>query len=454
MAQLDTAAAKEVIVLIHGIRTQAAWVEMVAGVLERELSVEVQPIRYGFFDTLRFLSPWFTRQAPIERVIRELRDIRSDYPNANISAICHSFGTYALVEALKQPDIKLSRLILCGCIVTDQFRRAGHKAQLGPDLILNDCGTHDIWPILAKSATWGYGATGTFGFGTRGIRDRFNKFGHGDYFTEEFVRDYWVPFLRSGEIRETAWERNRTPSPYWYSLLQWLPLRWVFATVLAVGIFSGLSLAMQHYLNLDIDLYSQKTLKYYSSYVTLAGTSEECRRAKCRITYHDSAFLVGPRGAELSYEGRAMTSGRILSMRTSPPYEVMNPNQWPDNPTVLMFKISPASRKDRILQATGELLAEATFSSESGKVGPHLPYDARYVVFVLDLRGLGFELRNLEPQIETRRYDGKLLAGYASPRMTLLENGKIVVVTASNLPAGSSVYVKWGQTASIAEDQR
>ena len=39
----------KIIVLLHGIRTQAHWAEMVANVLETELGVRVQPIKYGFF---------------------------------------------------------------------------------------------------------------------------------------------------------------------------------------------------------------------------------------------------------------------------------------------------------------------------------------------------------------------------------------------------------------------
>src|SRR5207244_3865633 len=108
------------------------------------------------------------RQGPVQRVVRELRDLRASHPTARISVVAHSFGTYALVKALEEPDIRLNRVILCGCIVPEEFRRARHEAQLGADSILNDCGTHDIWPVLAKSLTWGYGATGTFGFGTVG----------------------------------------------------------------------------------------------------------------------------------------------------------------------------------------------------------------------------------------------------------------------------------------------
>ena len=224
-----------IVVLIHGIRTHASWAEMVGSVLAKETGAKVVPLKYGFFDVFRFLCPFFTRLAPVERIVRELRDLRTQYPTARISVVAHSFGTYALIRALEEPDIHLHRVILCGCIVRETFRRARYSAQLGKDPLLNDCGTHDVWPVLAKSITWGYGATGTFGFGTVGVHDRFNKFGHGDYFDSGFIEKYWVPFIRDGEIGATDWERNRNTPPYWQSLLSWFPLCWLFLAIIVGG---------------------------------------------------------------------------------------------------------------------------------------------------------------------------------------------------------------------------
>ena len=213
------------VVLIHGIRTHATWAEMVGGVLA-QAGVKSIPLKYGFYDLLKFLCPIRTRRAPVLRLLRELRDLRTRHPTARISAVAHSFGTYALTKALQEPDIHLYRVILCGSIVKDSFRRARFAAQLGPDDILNDCGTHDKLPVLAKSVSWGYGATGTFGFGTVGVRDRYSKFGHSGCFEEGFVQTYWAPFIRDGTIQATEWERMRNTPPYWLSILSILPLRW------------------------------------------------------------------------------------------------------------------------------------------------------------------------------------------------------------------------------------
>jgi hypothetical protein len=218
---------EEVILLVHGIRTHAYWAEMVARIVETSTRAKVQPIKYGFFDVLRFLSPFVTRRAPVERIVREYRDVHVRYPHARISVIAHSFGTYAVTKALQEPDIVFHKIIFCGSIAPSEFRVARYRAQIGWDPILNDCGTHDVMPVLAQCVTWGYSATGTFGFGTVGIRDRFSKFAHSAFFTDSFVRDFWVPYLTDGKIVGTEWEIKRSTPPYWQSLLAWLPLRWI-----------------------------------------------------------------------------------------------------------------------------------------------------------------------------------------------------------------------------------
>jgi len=227
---------EHLVILIHGIRTQGSWGEMVAAVLESTGPVKVIPIKYGYFDVFRFFCPVFTRSAPVQKILRELRHLRAEHPTAKISVIAHSFGTYAIMKALQEREIILHRLILCGSIIPESFHRAEFRSQLGPDAVLNDCGTHDIWPVLAKSITWGYGATGTFGLGTVGVRDRYSKLGHSDYFNKQFVTDFWSPYVHEGRIVPTEWERTRTTPPLWMSLLAWFPLKYLFTLLVCLGI--------------------------------------------------------------------------------------------------------------------------------------------------------------------------------------------------------------------------
>ena len=68
------------------------------------------------------------------------------------------------------------------------------------DRVVNDVGSRDVWPAFAKSATTGYGDTGTYGFRHPKVRDRwFKGFRHSDFLTPDFCRDYWVPFFTNGK---------------------------------------------------------------------------------------------------------------------------------------------------------------------------------------------------------------------------------------------------------------
>jgi Putative serine esterase (DUF676) len=432
-----------IVVLVHGIRTHAAWAEMVSDVIKKEMKASVLTIRFGFFDTLQFLSPFLTRKVPIKKVLRELRDLRTQNPNARISVIAHSFGTYALYKLLVERDVTLYRVILCGSIIPEHFRRADFHGQLGEDPILNDCGSHDIWPILARSATWGYGATGTFGFGTYGVIDRFNRFGHGDFFDLDFVKDYWVPFLERGEIRPTEWESTRNKPPYWHSLLSWMPLRWIAMVLILAIMFVILGSIVPFQVSFAWD--ARKIIKNYSSTVTLSGSEADCDAGKCIIAFHESAFVVAPRGQEATYEGRAKTSGRIISIQSEPPLDILNPNQFPGNPTYVQFRIRPSTDDRQVLQASGELIIQQKVTASGGKIGPHFPYYAESVVFMIDLRNLAFDLKSpIEIKIESQSTDGRLLPGYFSPKINYYENGKFMVITARGMPAESSIYAVWG----------
>jgi pimeloyl-ACP methyl ester carboxylesterase len=323
--KIEQPAVKPIVVLIHGIRTHASWAEMVAAVVEPACGVRVIPLRYGYFDVFRFLCPFFTRNAPIRRIVRELRDIRADNPTAEISVIAHSFGTYALVKALAEREVRLHRVILCGCIVPEGFRRADYRAQLGSDNILNDCGTHDIWPVLARSITWGYGASGTFGLGTAGVRDRFNKFSHGDYFNQEFVERYWVPFLRTGEIRPTDWERKRNTPPWWQSALSWLPLKYLLLVLLMLGGTLSWKWADQHQ-RVELDSGPEINIGHYLGMPTLVAPLKLHNGTLHTVTVQAiRATLISPNGREIPMameaillNGQAMPA---LAMLTAKPKE-------------------------------------------------------------------------------------------------------------------------------------
>ena len=96
-----------------------------------------------------------------------------------------------------------------------------------PTSVLNECGSRDIWPVLAECLSWGYGASGVFGFGSPGVHDRFHQIKHSDYLREDFVREYWKPWVKDGTINEPRHSTKRTPVAWWRSVLATLPLQWL-----------------------------------------------------------------------------------------------------------------------------------------------------------------------------------------------------------------------------------
>jgi pimeloyl-ACP methyl ester carboxylesterase len=225
---------RHVVLLLHGIRTQGEWAQRAAAAIESNPSMSARPIRYEFFDALRFLFPFSTfREKPIRRITRLIRDELSRDP-ASLSVVAHSFGTYLIAKVLeREPDILLHRLILCGSIIVDDFEweKYGHRlddASEGGWQVVNDCGMDDRWPVIARSITWGYGASGSFGFGHPRVKDRYFNVGHSGFFREDFVRTYWLPYLSTGKIETGV--LDRPTNRWWVSLLTvpYLKLRYLF----------------------------------------------------------------------------------------------------------------------------------------------------------------------------------------------------------------------------------
>ena len=209
---------------------------MVSDILAKERELKVISIKYDYFDALRFWCPVGTRLAPVREVLRLMRDAMARYPSADVSVLAHSFGTYAVGRILRdEPDIRLRRLVLCGSVLPRGFRW-DHVGSRVREEVINDCGSRDIWPVLAQATSWGYGATGTFGFGAPGVRDRAHDITHSDYFTREFVERYWLPWFCSGTFVPSPWTAAQPPAPWWRSILTVVPLRWLLVALLLLGL--------------------------------------------------------------------------------------------------------------------------------------------------------------------------------------------------------------------------
>lgn len=234
---------RELIFVIHGIRDRARWQSRVKRLLEEIDGVKVIPIRYGYFDLLRFWFPFWTRRGPIERTRVEIQIGRNTYRAERYSIIAHSFGTYAVSQVISDTrDLVLHRLVLCGSILDRAYPWELIKGRI-TDRIVNDYGTRDIWPLMARKLSWGYGDTGRYGFGGALVQDRSHNLRHSDFFDEAFVETYWKPLFESSAFIESHWEELAPAEPWWFEFLFFLPWKTIIVGVLLAGVlwwFGGL----------------------------------------------------------------------------------------------------------------------------------------------------------------------------------------------------------------------
>ncbi|MCZ4331112.1 hypothetical protein [Castellaniella denitrificans] len=220
----------DVVVLIHGIRTHAEWQERLRDRLV-ELGIDAVPIGYGYMDVFRFLCPLFTRAKPLQKIEREFRGILKREPKPRVSVVAHSFGTYLLAKMLEDAtDVRVNRVILCGSIISTEYRWDKVESRVGA--IVNEVAVSDFWPVLAKASSWGYGSSGTSGFKTQAVHDRYHRGGHSSFFDDGHMEQYWLPFLKDGQIVKSE-ETSRRKISFWISALHVFPLK----TMCAVAVF-------------------------------------------------------------------------------------------------------------------------------------------------------------------------------------------------------------------------
>jgi len=196
-----------VVILVHGILSFGDWFAVARSELENS-GFTVVPFSFSFVGLIRFLLPLGFRNFSAKRFSREVEDIKKIYPNLPVSVIAHSYGSYAVGMALSKFDISLERVIFCGAVLSRDIDFAHLRGKVTLPIV-SECSRIDILPAIAANITWGYSYAGTHGFMRAGVVDRFHELGHSGYFNREFVKRYWVPFLRDGTIIKSDVPRAR-----------------------------------------------------------------------------------------------------------------------------------------------------------------------------------------------------------------------------------------------------
>lgn len=221
--------AKHLVILVHGINTEALWMELVKPALEEEGFV-VATTSYGSYSVLRFLLPFkFLRTTAADRILRNIFTAQKIHKPERMSVISHSFGTHVIATLLaEQPQFEWNRIIFCGSVVKDTFP-LDHYLDRFRQPILNEVGKHDVWPALAESLSWAYGSIGSKGLHHPAVETRWHTgYKHSDFLTAKFTKKYWVPFLRNGTV-----VRGDRPValPAWIRVIASLPLRYLFPVI-------------------------------------------------------------------------------------------------------------------------------------------------------------------------------------------------------------------------------
>jgi pimeloyl-ACP methyl ester carboxylesterase len=149
----------DVVFVVHGIRDKGYWTRKIARVvvatgqrLGREV-VAVAP-SYGYFAMLPFLLPW-TRRAKVEWLLDMYVTVRCWHPDAKVSFIGHSNGTYILAGAIEScPAVHFKNIVFAGSVVRSDFEWSPYLDRNQIGRVLNYVATADwvvaIFPRLLQ----------------------------------------------------------------------------------------------------------------------------------------------------------------------------------------------------------------------------------------------------------------------------------------------------------------
>lgn len=141
----------KIIILLHGIRTNAAWTREAAAVLKRDgvdgserADIIVLAPNYGYFSIAKFLWP-ISRNARVFWFRDEYSEAFVEHPWASFSFVGHSNGTYILANSLSEFNaIRFDRVYFAGSVVPRGFEWSRYFATEQVKYLRNDCAAIDL----------------------------------------------------------------------------------------------------------------------------------------------------------------------------------------------------------------------------------------------------------------------------------------------------------------------
>ncbi|SEP79061.1 hypothetical protein [Nitrosomonas ureae] len=192
-----------------------------------------------------------------------------------------------------------------------------------------------------------------------------------------------------------------------------------------------------------------KKLNYYITNIILENIdSAKPGEPNIRAYFHITAEVETSKTQDLYYEDRVKTGGAIEYIKSIPSHTVLNPTQWPENPTYLEYRINPLKSGLTKFDVNGIGSLKIFLDKNKAKFGPHIPENTDFALMTVDFSRLkDFDLpSDFSAQVEGRDADGSLQYGTGPAQLrNWYKVNKTVTIIARNLPKGSSLLFIWGE---------
>lgn len=201
---------RHVVIVLHGIRDEGFWTKRIARAIKDagdSTAVRAPSPSYGYFSILNFLNV-SSRYNKTRWLLEQYAEARTLYPNADISFVGHSNGTFLAANALKLcRSVRFKHIYFAGSVVRRDFPwdAVGDRVEkvvnvrAGQDYVVA-CAPAFVEELGVSGL--GVGGAGFFGFPERNAQPAVANFGpfdggHGMAIGE----DYWhsiASFVHSG----------------------------------------------------------------------------------------------------------------------------------------------------------------------------------------------------------------------------------------------------------------